>query len=103
MTRIKATDSRTSTDKKTTKTKKEVVAATPKQEKAAKKSKRRNPLKGFFGYFKGAWSELRQVRWPNRRTTWGLTIAVILFTVFFVVLIVLLDYAFQWVFDQILG
>ena len=54
-------------------------------------------------YLKGAWYELKQVRWPNRRTTWALTLAVILFTAFFVGLIVLLDYGFQWVFDQLLG
>ena len=102
VTRIKAADARTSTDKKTTKTKKE-VAGSPKQVVGTKKQKRTNPLTAFLGYFKGAWIELRQVRWPNRRTTWGLTLAVILFTAFFVVLIVLLDYGFQWIFDQILG
>lgn len=104
MTRIKATDARTSTDKKTAKTNKTTTITKEKGEKApAKKQKRANPLRAFGGYFKGAWQELRQVRWPNRRTTWGLTLAVILFTIFFVVLIVVLDYAFQWTFDQILG
>jgi preprotein translocase subunit SecE len=55
-----------------------------------------------LGYFKGAWHELRQVRWPNRKTTWGLTLAVILFTAFFVVLVLLLDAGFKYLFDLII-
>jgi preprotein translocase, SecE subunit, bacterial len=54
------------------------------------------------GYFKGAWNELRQVRWPDRRSTWGMTVAVILFTAFFVTLIVLLDDVFKQLFELIL-
>lgn len=53
-------------------------------------------------YFKGAWIELKQVRWPNRKATWGLTLAVILFTVFFVILIILLDAGFKELFKLIL-
>ena len=62
-----------------------------------------NPfLKTLFaigGYFKGAWIELKQVRWPTRKATWGLTLAVILFSVFFVVLILLLDAFFKYIFE----
>ena len=54
------------------------------------------------GYFKGAWIELRQVRWTNRKATWSLTLAVILFTTFFFVLIVLLDAGFKELFNLIL-
>lgn len=54
------------------------------------------------GYFKGAWIELRLVRWPTRRATWGLTIAVILFSAFFVVIILLLDIFFKYIFELIL-
>ena len=54
------------------------------------------------GYFKGAWIELRQVHWPTRKATWGLTGAVLLFTAFFVVFITLLDAGFKYVFEQIL-
>ena len=62
-------------------------------------------LKTLFaigGYFKGAWIELRLVRWPTRRATWGLTFAVILFSAFFVVLILLLDLLFKFIFEIIL-
>ena len=61
------------------------------------------PLVSIGGYFKGAWFELRQVRWPNRRATWSLTGAVLLFTGFFVVLILLLDVLFKYLFEIILG
>jgi preprotein translocase SecE subunit len=61
------------------------------------------PFVMFGGYFKGAWFELRQVRWPNRRATWSLTGAVLLFTGFFVVLILLLDILFKYLFGLILG
>jgi preprotein translocase SecE subunit len=73
--------------------------------KVAKKS--RNPLlRALFsigGYFKGAWIELRLVRWPTRRATWGLTLAVILFSAFFVVVILLLDILFKYLFELLLS
>lgn len=62
-------------------------------------------LKGliaFGGYFKGAWEELRQVRWPNRRATWSLTLAVIIFSIILGVLIVLCDILFKYLFELIL-
>jgi preprotein translocase subunit SecE len=54
------------------------------------------------GYFKGSWTELRQVRWPDRKATWSLTLAVLLFTGFFLALIVLLDDGFNQLFKLIL-
>ena len=61
--------------------------------------------KGFKkvgGYFKGSWGELKQVRWPNRRATWSLTGAVILFTALFLGLIILLDAGFDLLFKLII-
>lgn len=68
-----------------------------------KQSSSKNIFQAIGGYFKGAWQELRQVRWPNRRTTWALTFAVIIFTIFFLVLITLLDTAFKFLFEQIIS
>lgn len=59
-------------------------------------------LFNIISYFKGAWSELRQVRWPDRKSAWALTLAVIAFTGFFVGLIILLDYLFNLLFKVIL-
>lgn len=60
------------------------------------------PFRAIGGYFKGAWQELRQVRWPNRSATWGLTLAVILFSMFFAGIILGLDTAFSYLFKEIL-
>lgn len=76
------------------------------QTKAAKAAPKRQRSYGILGriggYFKGAWVELRQVHWPTRQATWGLTGAVLLFSAFFVVFITLLDAGFKFLFEQIL-
>jgi preprotein translocase SecE subunit len=96
VTRISASDS----DKPAKKETKKTPAV---QIKPTEKTDRRNPAVAMRDYFVGAWYELRQVRWPNRRATWGMTMAVLAFTVFFVVLILLLDALFKYVFQLILG
>lgn len=103
VTRITATDTERSSKRVTKETKpasKKPAATTKKTTKKSTES--RNIFVRIGGYFKGAWQELRQVRWPNRRTTWGLTFAVLVFTAFFLVLIVLLDTTFKFLFEQIL-
>lgn len=60
------------------------------------------PIFALGRYFKGAWYELRQVRWPDRKASWSLTGAVLLFTGLFVVLILLLDLLFKYLFELIL-
>lgn len=62
-----------------------------------------SPLRSAGGYFAGAWYELKQVRWPDRRSTWGMTGALIGFTAFFVVFILLLDALFKYLFKLIIG
>jgi preprotein translocase SecE subunit len=59
-------------------------------------------IKSIGAYFIGAWRELRQVRWPNRRATWGLTFAVILFSAVLAIFIVLLDLGFSELSKRIL-
>lgn len=65
--------------------------------------KSRNPFAPIWRYIKGSWYELRQVRWPDRRATWSMTGALIAFTLFFVLLILLLDYGFAQLFKLIMG
>lgn len=65
--------------------------------------KTKNPFKALGRYFKGAWYELKQVRWPTRSATWSLTLAVLAYTVFFVVIILLLDALFKYLFELMLG
>lgn len=58
-------------------------------------------LRAVGGYFKGSWRELREVRWPSRRVTWGQTIAVVTFTLVLVAFILTLDYGFETLFKQV--
>lgn len=106
ITKIKATEEKPEVVKKT-------PAKTTKILKKDKKSKTKkiksirkalfSPFKAFGRYLKGAWVELKLVHWPNRKATWSLTAAVIGFTAFFVVLIILLDALFNYLLKLILG
>lgn len=68
-----------------------------------KRAKQPRAEKESSNYFKGAWQELKLVRWPTRKATWGLTLAVIIFSLFFVALILLLDGGFTYLFELIIG
>ena len=109
VTRIKASDT-----KKTAaihQEPKERIADAPEPVAEKRKKARRKPTRGgvlrpfvaIKDYFVGAWVELKQVRWPTRRATWSLTFAVLVYTAFFVLLVILLDVAFKYLFDVILG
>lgn len=93
VTRITATDSASSATKKTKRAKQPVTVH----------QKRKNPFAAIGKYFAGAWYELKQVRWPNRKATWSMTAAMLAFTAFFAVLILLLDALFKYLFELILG
>ena len=54
-------------------------------------------------YLRDSWRELRQVRWPNRKATWKMVLAVLIYTALFVILISLLDLFFTWLFNLILS
>ncbi len=60
------------------------------------------PFRSIGGYFIGAWQELRQVRWPDRKATWGLTLAVLIFSLALGVIIFLLDLGFTYLFKEII-
>lgn len=102
VTRITATDEAP----KKAKTSSTKASSKAKATTAKASTKKREAKKGFFGrigaYFKGAWEELKQVRWPNRKATWSLTLAVLLFSAFFIALILLLDLLFGYIFELII-
>lgn len=102
VTRITASDNGSSKRTKTAKADKTKGKALSKEARRTEESTSRSPLKAFLDYFSGAWYELRQVRWPTRAATWGLTGAVLLFSAFFVVFILLIDAGFKFVFEQLL-
>lgn len=99
ITRITASDSTAARAKKPA-----TAASALRNEKQQKRAKvNLGPLARIGRYFKGSWYELQQVRWPDRRATWGMTGALIAFTGFFVLIILLLDAAFAYVFKLIIG
>lgn len=65
-------------------------------------SRSKNPIKAFWHYLAGAWYELKQVHWPTRGATWSLTGAVLAFSAFFVIFILLADALFKYLFEIIL-
>lgn len=116
VTRIKATDSAAPAKTKAKKAKqpaskgskatasaKNIKDAKDAKAKTSSKKSRRSPLGAIRKYFAGAWDELKQVRWPDRRSTWAMTGALIVFTLAFIVAILLIDYGFSWLFKLIIG
>lgn len=107
-------------DKKSLKNTKKLAKLEKKAEKlAAKKAKKASgeksknplirfllfittPIRAFFRYLAESWQELKQVRWPNRKMTWKLVFAVILYTVIFAALIMVLDALFTLLFNNLL-
>ncbi len=79
----------------------------PKKEKKPKTPGKKpfilfRPFAAFGRYLRDSWRELRQVRWPNRKVTWKMVLAVFIYTALFIALLVLLDILFDWIFSLIL-
>ncbi len=53
-------------------------------------------------YFRKSWEEVKLVKWPSRKETIKLTIAVFLFAIFFSVLVALLDFGLDKIFKQLI-
>ena len=60
------------------------------------------PFVAFFRYLRDSWREIRQVRWPNRKATWKMVLAVFVYTGLFILMISLLDLFFTWLFSLII-
>ena len=95
-------------DKKTEKTKRQEIKKAEKKIAKDDTDKKKTfilfrPFVAFFRYLRDSWRELRQVRWPNRKATWKMVLAVLVYTALFVALISLLDLFFTWLFGLILG
>ena len=95
-------------DKKSEKTKRDKLKKAEKQIGKSKSTKKKpfilfRPFVALFSYLHNSWLELRQVRWPNRKATWKMVLAVMVYCLLFVVIISLLDLFFSWLFKLILG
>ncbi|MBI2285812.1 preprotein translocase subunit SecE [Candidatus Saccharibacteria bacterium] len=51
-------------------------------------------------YFINSWRELRLVTWPNRRETWRLTVAVLIFAIVFGALVYVVDLGLDQLFKR---
>ena len=95
-------------DKKTEKAKREKVKEAEKKINNKKKTEKKPfilvaPFVYLWRYLRDSWYELRQVRWPKRKYTWKMVLAVIVYSAFFMAIISLLDLFFSWLFGLILG
>ena len=119
ITRIKAGDSskKTESDTVPTITRKKVVVKDKKTDKAKQKELRKaekalaagskekkpfiliRPFVYLGRYLRESWQELRQVRWPNAKATWKMVLAVFVYTILFMVVILLLDLFFTFSID----
>lgn len=98
-------------DKKTVKQKREANKAAEKKLTVQKTNEQTGkkpfilfrPFIALGHYFRDSWRELRQVRWPNRKATWKMVLAVIVYSLLFVVLISVLDVIFTALFNLILN
>ena len=61
------------------------------------------PFRAIGRYFRDSFRELRQVRWPNRKTTWKITFSVIVYVVAIIIFIMLLDALLKFLSDNLLG
>ncbi|MBQ6510873.1 preprotein translocase subunit SecE [Candidatus Saccharibacteria bacterium] len=96
-------------DKKATKNAKKADKKAKKAEKRAKKKKSGKkpfilfrPFCALGRYIRDSWREIRQVRWPNRKTTWKMVIAVIVYTAIFIAFITLMDALLTLIFNNFL-
>lgn len=56
------------------------------------------PFVALGRYLRDSWREIRQVRWPSRKNTWKMTLAVLAYCAVFIVFIMLLDTFFTFLF-----
>lgn len=60
------------------------------------------PFVALGRYFRDSWRELRQVRWPNRKASWKLTFAVLVYCAILMAFILIIDLIFTFIFETIL-
>ena len=87
---------------------KKVARAEKKAErKAAKQGKKVfilfRPFVAIGRYIKESFQEVRQVRWPDRKSTWKMTLSVVLYVILVAAIIMLLDAFFTFIFSKLLS
>lgn len=69
-----------------------------KQEQPAKAKKN----KGLIAYIKGSFREIRLVKWPGRKETWSMTLAVLIYGIIIAAVVLLLDNLYNWSFKLLI-
>ena len=86
---------------------KENAEAKKAERKAAKQGKKVfilfRPFVAIGRYIKESFQEVRQVRWPDRKSTWKMTLSVVLYVILIATIIMLLDAFFTFIFSKILS
>lgn len=86
---------------------KKAAKAEKKAEKAAAKEGKKvfflfRPFVAIGRYVRNSFREVRQVRWPDRKATWKMTLSVIIYVLLIAAVIMLLDALFTFIFNQLL-
>ena len=75
--------------------------------KAAKEGKKTfilfRPFVAVGRYIRDSFREVRQVRWPDRKSTWKMTLSVVFYVLLIAAVIMLLDAFFTFIFNQLLS
>ena len=61
------------------------------------------PFAAIGRYVHNSWMELRQVRWPSRKASWKMFLALLIYCAIIIVVVMALDTLFTWLFNLILG
>ncbi|MBO4855421.1 preprotein translocase subunit SecE [Candidatus Saccharibacteria bacterium] len=86
---------------------KKAAKAEKKAEKAAAKEGKKvfflfRPFVAAGRYVRDSFREVRQVRWPDRKATWKMTLSVVIYVLIIAAVIMLLDALFTFIFNQLL-
>ena len=57
------------------------------------------PFVALGRYIRDSWQELRLVRWPDRKATWKMTLAVLVYCAIMMIFVLLLDTLFTYLFN----
>lgn len=70
--------------------------------KKSGKANRTNPIRAFGSYIKASFREIRLVKWPTRRETWTMTLAVVIYSLVIIAIVLLFDNVYDWLFKLII-
>jgi preprotein translocase SecE subunit len=87
-------------DSAKSKKKRSLFSRGKKTKKSPKKSSDKKDGNPVSNYFKGAYSELKKVAWPDRKESVRLTIGVVIYSLAFALFIALVDYIFDIGFER---